>query len=208
MSDPLSSIDVTNHARETVWNGFFKIDRLKISHDLFKGGKSEEMVRELFRRGNSAAVLPWDPVTDRVLLIRQFLIGSHEAGRPNRPLQVIAGMVEPGHAAADTARREAMEEAGCALQDLLPAQAFLPSPGGSSEYIETFLAVCDLEGAGGHFGLVTEHEDIMAVAMPAREAVELLDAGEIEAGPAVVLLSWFARKHAELAARYQTPTGG
>ena len=162
---------------------------------IFDGGKSPTLTREVFERGTAAAVLPYDHDRDEVLLIRQFLIGAHLAGVDNRPLQVIAGMVEAGEGSLDVARREALEEAGCNIGIVEPAQAFLPSPGGTSERIETFVAQADLSNAGGIFGLVEEHEDIMAEVMSAREAIRRLDAGEIESGPAVVVLSWFARHH-------------
>jgi ADP-ribose pyrophosphatase len=183
-------------SREVAHNGFFRINRLTIRHGLFNGGTSDPMVREVFERGNAAAVLPYDPRLDRVLLIRQFLIGAHLAGRENRPLQVIAGMIEQGETGMDVARREAVEEAGCEMRWLRPAQAFLPSPGGSSERVETFVGDIDLSGdlgPVGTFGLDEENEDIVAEVYTADEAIRLLDTGAIEAGPAVVLLSWFAR---------------
>jgi ADP-ribose pyrophosphatase len=189
--------------REAAFDGFFKIGRYSLSFEQFDGTRGETVIREVFERGHAAAVLPYDPVTDRVLLIRQFLIGAHLAGRPNRPLQVIAGMIEPGETGLDVARREAVEEAGCSVRWIRPAQAFLPSPGGSSERIETFVAKADLRGelgVTGTFGLDDEHEDIQAEVFTADEAIRLLDSGVIEAGPAVVVLSWFARHRETLRA--------
>jgi ADP-ribose pyrophosphatase len=192
---------VEEKSRESAYNGFFRINRLTIRHGLFNGKTSDQMVREVFERGNAAAVLPYDPRLDRVLLIRQFLIGAHLAGRPNRPLQVIAGMIEDGETGMDVARREAWEESGCEMHWLRPAQAFLPSPGGSSERVETFVGDIDLSGElgpVGTFGLAEENEDIVAEVFEADEAIRLLDSGAIEAGPAVVLLSWFARHRDKL----------
>jgi len=180
----------------TAYRGFFRIGHYRLRHGLWDGDLSEPLTREVFERGNAVGVLPYDPVRDRVLLIRQFLVGAHLAGRPNRPLQVIAGMVEPGETGTDVARREAVEEAGCTIGWIRPAQAFLPSPGGSSERIETFVAQADLDGdlgCIGTFGLDEEGEDIRAEVLTADDAIALLDAGVIEAGPAVVVLSWFAR---------------
>lgn len=187
--------------REAAYDGFFKVGRYKVRHEKFNGEQTETMVREVFERGNSVAVLPYDPVLDRVLLIRQFLIGAHLAGQPNRPLQVIAGRVEEGETGLDVARREAEEEAGCEISWVRPAHTFIPSPGGSSERIETFVAKADLSGDLGDrgiHGLAEENEDIRAEAYTAEDAIALLDSGAIEAGPAVVLLSWFARHHQAL----------
>lgn len=200
MSAAGDQAEVDGLFRDDGWRGFFRISIYRFRHRLLSGEMGPELRREVFERGNAVAVLPYDPVRDEVLMIRQFLIGAHLAGSVNRPLQVIAGMVEPGETPAEVARREAVEEAGCHVDALIPAQAFLPSPGGSSERIETFLALTDLTGAGGRFGLASEDEDIEAVVLPASEAIRRLDVGEIEAGPAVVLMSWFARRHADLRA--------
>ena len=88
---------------------------------------------------------------------------------------------------------EAVEEADCRLGRVVQAHAFLPSPGGSSERVVVFCGEADLAGAGGIHGLADEHENIRVEVYPADEAIRLLDEGRIEAGPAVVALSWFAR---------------
>jgi hypothetical protein len=49
-----------------------------------------------------------------------------------------------------------------------------------------FCAEADLSAAGGVHGLAEEHEDIRVEVIPADQAIRLLDAGVIEAGPAVV----------------------
>lgn len=197
------NVEIHSIAREAAYSGFFKVGRYTLSHGKFNGEPTEMLVREVFERGNSVAVLPYDAKLDRVMMIRQFLIGSHLAGQANRPLQVIAGRVEDGETGLDVARREAQEEAGCDIGWTRPAHTFLPSPGGSSERIETFVAQADLSGQLGDrgiHGLAEESEDIRAEVYTAQDAIALLDSGAIEAGPAVVLLSWFARHHEKLRA--------
>ncbi len=195
--DPINDSPVEMIERKIVRDGFLKIHRLNFRHQLFDGSMSAPMVREVMDRGDAAAVLPYDPVRDEVLLIRQVLAGNILANVPNRPLQVIAGMVEWNESAQGVAIREAEEEAGINLdiEDLRWAQAFMPSPGGSSERVVTFVGRVDLTDAGGIHGLADEHEDIRVEVICAKEAIRMLDEGEIEAGPAVVVLSWFARHH-------------
>lgn len=180
------------------YKGFFKMGVYRLRHGRFDGTMSAEMVREIFERGTAAAVLPYDPVLDKVLLIRQFLPGAFFAGRPPRPLQIVAGMVGPGESDEEVARREAVEEANCTLGRIELAHAFMPSPGGSSERVVVFCAQADLSNAGGVHGLAEEDEDIRVEVMSAQSAIDRLDAGQIEAGPAVVGLSWFARHHPRL----------
>ena len=68
------------------YEGVFRVGLLKRRHRTFAGRMSPVLTREIFERGNAAAVLPHDPKSDTVLLIRQFLPGAHLAGQPNRPL--------------------------------------------------------------------------------------------------------------------------
>lgn len=196
-----NSTAVRDLTRTDGYNGFFKMGIYEFQHRQFSDTYSPVIKREVFERGNAVAVLPYDPETDTVLLIRQFLIGAHLAGVDNCPFQVIAGMVEAGESGIDVARREALEEAGCDIGQVVAAHTFLPSPGGSSERIETFVAEArDLKG--GQFGLVEENEDIQAIVVSADEAIAMLDCGEIEAGPAVVLLSYFARHHTTIRTKW------
>ena len=54
---------------ETVYDGYCRVERLRLRHRLFAGGMSAEIDREVVRRGNAVAVLPYDPVRDEVVLI-------------------------------------------------------------------------------------------------------------------------------------------
>jgi ADP-ribose pyrophosphatase len=180
------------------YQGFFRIDLFTLQFRRFCGDWSETITREMFERGQSAAVLPYDPVRDEVILIRQFLAGAWAAGRPCFPLQIIAGTIGKEETPEQVAVREAEEEAGCSIASVVRAVSFLPSPGGSSELIHVFIARADASLAGGIHGLAAEHEDIRVEVYSADEAIRLLDAGEIEAGPAVVGLLWFARMRDQL----------
>ena len=98
--------------RERVYDGYFKMDRYRFRHRLFGGGWSGTVQREVFERGHAVAVLPYDPAADRVLLIRQVrLPGLLGSGRPWQ-VEPVAGIIDPGEAVEEVARREAQEEAG------------------------------------------------------------------------------------------------
>jgi ADP-ribose pyrophosphatase len=190
--------DVRHIEVKTAYRGFFRLDLHKLQFRRFCGEWSEVITREMFERGQAAAVLPYDPVRDQVILTRQFLPGAWAAGCPCFPLQIIAGMIGKDETPEQVAVREAVEEAGCALGAVVKAVSFLPSPGGSSELIHVFVARADASIATGIHGLAAEHEDIRVEVYSADEAIRMLDAGEILSGPAVVGLLWFARMRARL----------
>jgi len=62
--------------KKQLYQGFFKLFGFELKHDLFEGGESMLLTRELVDRGHAAAVLPYDPVRDEVVLIEQFRIGA------------------------------------------------------------------------------------------------------------------------------------
>lgn len=190
---------VINRTRTEAYNGFLKLGIYDFQVETFNGEMSEPVRREVCERGNAVAVLPYDPKRDTVLLIRQYLIGVDLTDRPNCPYQVVAGGIEDGESPEDVARREATEESGSLIGRLQKCYNFHPSPGALREYLYTYVGEADLpETAGGIFGLAAEQEYIEAEVMSADAAIAMLDAGEIEAGPAVVTLSWFARHRESL----------
>ena len=67
--------------RSTVFQGYFRLDRFRLRHELYAGGRSAEFEREVFHRGHAVAVLPYDAARDRVVLIEQFRAGGHGARR-------------------------------------------------------------------------------------------------------------------------------
>ena len=64
--------------RSTGYDGFFRLMQYRLRHRLFNGSWSGVLTRELFERGHAAAVLPYDPVSDRVILI-ELLPASQSA---------------------------------------------------------------------------------------------------------------------------------
>lgn len=185
--------DVEILESSTPFKGFFQVGRYRLRHRLYDGSWGRPIVRETFERGHSVAVLPYDPVRDSVVLIEQFRAAAHIAGRHPWLIETIAGMVEEGEAPEAVARREALEEAGCALEGpLRPIAGYFTSPGGCTEWVDVFLGLCSTEGLGGIHGLPEEGEDIKVLVMPFTEAMAALEAGRIQASPAVITLYWLA----------------
>lgn len=181
---------------EKLSNSFLKLVRWRGQYERFDGDWSDVIEREMVLRGDAVAVLAIDLALDAVLLVRQFRIGA--ANQPGGAWQdeILAGAVEPGEALEDVARREAAEEAGLILDELVSIARYQPSPGGSDETIHIFLAPISLEGAGGVFGLNHENEDILASVVPVDEVLAALDAGRFNNSKTVIALQWLALQRA------------
>jgi len=177
---------------ETGYDGFFELKRFRLRHPLYAGGWSRELVRERVERKRAAAVLLYDPESDRVVLIEQFRIGALEAGRGAWMLETVGGLVEEGETPADVARREAVEEAGCEVSTLVPICEFYVSPGTATEYIHLYCGRVDASGAGGIHGLEDEGEDIRVEVMSSDAAIAELCSGRANSTSIIVALQWLA----------------
>ncbi|MCC8427634.1 NUDIX domain-containing protein [Reyranella aquatilis] len=189
--------------RTVAFQGYFRVARYLFRHSLYKGGQSGVVTREVFERGQVAAVLPYDPARDEVVLIRQFRAGSQAAGRHPWGWEIVAGVVEEGETPPDVARREAIEEASLEILDLVPLHSVVLSPGACSEVCSSFIGRVDATGAGGIFGLEAENEDILVKVLPFAEARALLDRDEVDNAPAVMALQWLALHRDELRNRWR-----
>ena len=187
---------------EIVHDGYFRLDRHRLRHRRFAGGLGPVITREILERGRVAAVLPVDTARDRVVLIEQFRPGAWAAGREPWLLECVAGVMELGETPEMLVRREALEEAGCVVTDLVPVATFLTSPGATTEIVRLFCGRVDSEGVGGLHGLAEEGEDIRATVMSVQDAVALLDAGRIVNAKTIIALQWIARHYPSLKTRW------
>ena len=177
--------------KKSLYSGFFKLTGVQLQHDLFAGGQSQVLTRELLDRGQAAAVLPYDPERDEVVLIEQFRIGAGEDETGPWVMEIIAGYQEPGESAEEMVHREAYEEAGCQVTDLLSMYKYYSSPGGSNEQIQIFLGRTESTHINGIHGLGEEGEDIKVHVISSQQAFDWLDSGKIDSAAPIIALQWF-----------------
>ncbi len=184
--------DVEILEKTVCFEGFFRIERYRLRHRLFSGDWSHPLVRELFERGHAAAVLPYDPIRDEVVLIEQFRVGALNA--PGGPwlMEIVAGIIEADETTEDVVKRESIEEANCIITDLIPLYNFLVSPGGTTESVALFCGRVDTTHAGGVHGASEEGEDIKVHVVAVDTALALLQAGKINSVSAIIALQWLA----------------
>ncbi|MCE8010550.1 NUDIX domain-containing protein [Billgrantia desiderata] len=196
-----SGADVELIERRCLHQGFFRLDELHLRHRLFEGGWSREMTREVHVRHDAVGVLLYDVERDCVALVEQIRAGALDDPESPWKLEIVAGLVEAGESAAEVARREAMEEAGCAVDELIELHTYYPSPGACTERVTLFCGLVDCEGLGGVHGLDEEHEDIRVHVLPFTRAWELLQAGRLDNAMCLIAFYWLAAERASLRAR-------
>jgi ADP-ribose pyrophosphatase len=189
--------DVEICSEERVWSGRFPLEVVRFRHRRFDGAMSGLRTWELWRRGRAAAVLPYDPVRDAVVLIEQFRLPALAAGFDPVLVELPAGLCDDGETAETTAQREVMEEIGLPLTALRRIGGFLLTPGGADEACELYAGRvvapnADGEGIAGHGGMSDEHEDIRVRVWPAECAIEAAVAGKFTNAVTAIGLLWLA----------------
>jgi len=174
------------------YTGFFAMREYKLRYRHFDGSMSSEVSRAAFVSGDAALVLPYDPKTDQILILEQFRMAPFARGDKNPWLyEPIAGMIDLGETPETCAQREAQEEAGLHITNLIPISKSYPSPGGSTTFFHSFLGLCDLSDYTPKIsGLDSENEDIRPHVMHAERAIEMAIGGRFRALPLAMMVLW------------------
>lgn len=202
--DEFTSRDVEIISKESVFEGFFKMVKYRFKHKLFAGGWSDVVEREMFERGHAAAMLPYDPKTDQVVIIEQIRIGALEHEHPWQ-LEIVAGMIDRDESAEEVIRREAEEEAGITVGRVASVTSYYPSSGGCSEKLDVFVGEVDASKAHGIHGLDYEDEDIRVHVLSREQAYQWVKDAIFENGASIIALQWLQLNHQELRSQWGYP---
>lgn len=172
------------------YDGFLKLEKLELRHRLCAGGWCAPLSREILVKDAAVGVLLYDPVLDKLVLIRQFRAGALGSSQSPWLLELVAGMVGPGEKAAEVAVREALEESACTPTQLIKIYDYFNSPGTSNEKLTLFCGRVDASAAGGIHGLVEENEDIEVVVLAMDAAVQALASGAINNAMTIMAIQW------------------
>ena len=183
--------------RSLCYQGFFRLEKIRLRHNLYEGGWSEILVRELVHRSDAVAVLPYDPIADKVVLIEQFRTGAIDSPQGPWLVEIVAGFVESVETRVHAATREIQEEISCEPQELLQIYNYYASPGGFKERVSMYVARIDVGTL--HNAYATHHdEDIKILVVGANEAFDLIASGVITSATPIIALQWLQLNHAKL----------
>ncbi|RXR31827.1 GDP-mannose pyrophosphatase NudK [Flavobacterium piscinae] len=154
-----------------------------------QNGESEIQRREVYDRGNGAAILLYNKKKQTVILTRQFRLPTFLNGNESgMMIEVCAGMLDENNP-EECIKRETEEETGYRIQDVKKVFEAYMSPGAVTEILHFFIAEYQLEmkvSEGG--GLATEHEYIEVLELNFNEAMEMVYNGEIKDAKTIMLL--------------------
>jgi nudix-type nucleoside diphosphatase (YffH/AdpP family) len=151
-------------------------------------GRSQTLTRDVFDRGNAAAILPYNLKRRTVVLVRQFRLPTYVNGYDDLLIEAAAGLLDDA-SPEERIRAEAEEEIGYRLHHVHKVFEAFMSPGVVTEKIHFFVA--EYEPAmrvsdGG--GLVDEGEDIEVLELSFDEALAMISDGRIVDAKTIMLL--------------------
>lgn len=199
-SDTRRQVDIRR--RETVFDGYFQVDRYTLTHELHDGGQSAEITREVFERGHVVALLAVDLDREELVLIEQFRPGALAAHWEPWLYECVAGVSEKGEQPEQVAARECVEETGLQPSRVEFICRYLTSPGACSETVHLYVAEVDTRAAGGVHGLVSEGEDIRVHVVKIDEAFARLRNGDIVNSKTIIALQWLMLHYEDLRSRW------
>jgi nudix-type nucleoside diphosphatase (YffH/AdpP family) len=155
-------------------------------------GEWQTLRREVFDRGHAAALLPYNPSTRTVVLVRQFRLPAYLSGHDELMVEAAAGMLDD-ETPERRIRAEAEEETGYRLQHVRKVFEAFMSPGAVTEKLHFFVAEYDPSmrvSSGG--GIADEGEDIEVLELPIDQALAMIADGRIADAKTIMLLQYAA----------------
>jgi nudix-type nucleoside diphosphatase (YffH/AdpP family) len=155
-------------------------------------GEWQTLTREVYDRGNAAAILPYNLAQRSVVLVRQFRYPAYVNGCDGLLIEAAAGLLDQASPEARI-RAEAEEETGYRLHDVHKVFEAFMSPGAVTEKIHFFVAEYEpgmRVSQGG--GLADEGEDIEVLELPIDEALAMVADGRIVDAKTIMLLQYAA----------------
>lgn len=164
----------------------------KVTYDYQKEDNTVEThIREVYDRGNGAAILLYNSTQKTVILTRQFRLPSYLNGNTSgMMIEVCAGLLDKDHP-EQCIIRETEEETGYRLSTVHKVFETYMSPGAVTEILYLFVGEYDASmkvNEGG--GLDAEQENIEVLEYTFDEAFAMIQTGEIKDAKTVMLLQY------------------
>ena len=164
----------------------------KYTYEIQKNnGQWQKQTREVYDRGNGAAILLYNKELKTVILTRQFRLPTYVNGNKKGVLvEACAGLLDQDNP-VEAIKRETEEETGYRIQHVQKIFEAYMSPGSVSEILHFFIAAYtpDMKVHGGG-GVEAEQEDIEVIEIPYIQALAMMGAGEIKDAKTIMLLQY------------------
>jgi GDP-mannose pyrophosphatase NudK len=186
MSNPKYKIQKT----ELLSDNWYTLNKVTVDYQK-KDDSWSTQVREVYDRGNGAAILLYNEIKGTVILTRQFRLPTYLNGnKSGLMIEVCAGLLDEDDPEACIIR-ETEEETGYRLHTVKKVFESYMSPGAVTEILYCFVGEYDISmkvSSGG--GLEQEHEEIDVIEIPFDQAYVMIETGEIKDAKTIMLLQY------------------
>lgn len=182
------SATIKNIKKELLSDNWYHL--YKYSFDFLKAdGEWERHNREVYDRGNGAAILLMNPDKGTVVLTRQFrmptFVNGNESGMM---IEVPAGLLD-GLQPEECIKKEVEEETGYRVSNVTKVMETYMSPGAVTEILYLFIGNYEEDmkiSDGGGAKEETEHIEVLEV--PFSEVLEMVADGRIKDAKSILLI--------------------
>jgi GDP-mannose pyrophosphatase NudK len=186
MNNPKYKIQKT----ELLSNNWYTLNKVTVNYQR-KDDSWDTQEREVYDRGNGAAILLYNKSKGTVILTRQFRLPTYLNGNKSGLLiEVCAGLLDEDNPEVCIIR-ETEEETGYRLRAVKKVFESYMSPGAVTEILHFFVGEYDSSmkvSSGG--GLEQEHEEIDVIEIPFHQGYAMIAAGEIKDAKTIMLLQY------------------
>ncbi|MEO8413109.1 MAG: GDP-mannose pyrophosphatase NudK [Ginsengibacter sp.] len=185
MNDPIKIIktEILSHKWSELKEVTFKYQQ--------KDGNWQTQKREIYGRGNAAAILLYNKNKRSVILTRQFRLASFLNGnRSGMLIEACAGLLDDDNP-YDAIKRETEEETGYRIHHVTKIFESYMSPGSLTEILYFFIAeyTHDMKVSEGG-GVAHEQENIEVLELDFDDAFKMIESGEIKDAKTILLLQY------------------
>jgi len=186
MKNPIIKIQKT----ELLSDNWYVLNKLTYEYQK-EDNTVETHIREVYDRGNGAAILLYNSTQKTVILTRQFRLPSYLNGnKTGMMIEVCAGLLDKDHP-EQCIIRETEEETGYRLSKVQKVMETYMSPGAVTEILYLFVGEYDATmkvSEGG--GVDSEQENIEVLEYTFDEAFAMIQTGEIKDAKTIMLLQY------------------
>jgi nudix-type nucleoside diphosphatase (YffH/AdpP family) len=156
-----------------------------------KDGTVQVQSREAYDRGNGATILLYNEAKNTIILTRQFRLPTYINGNETGLLiETCAGLLDLDNP-EDCIRRETEEETGFNVTEVRKVFEAYMSPGSVTELLYFFVASYEdhmkVHDGGG---MEHEQEDIEVLELNFKDALKMIESGEIKDGKTILLIQY------------------
>lgn len=181
---------IKNIVSKLLSDNYYILNKLTFDYQM-KNGKWVNQMREVYDRGDGAGILLYNKEKQTVILTKQFRMPTYMNDNGDGFLiEIAAGMLDKDNPEACIIR-ETEEEVGYRLKEVKKVYEAYSSPGVMTEKMHFFIGeyTDDMKVSNGG-GLDSEHEDIEVLELPFKDAINMLNTGEIHDTRTIVLLQY------------------